>query len=595
MTTTEAFLWSISWFIFGPMAGAMLAQFMVRYVITEPIRKFAYRFGWGARYVLECVQCMYGWPALYITLFHEPIFLRWLLVARWEVWGVDVMWVPDKALSFLILWLLGVFWYKHTYPFVAAHAPKRRVARVEPLLKKKELPVEEYDLLIVGGGVVGCAIAYVAAAFSNFGRICLIESNKNFAMVNSSPDSNAETLHNGSTESNMTLAYALVMKRAARRMATFLERFAPHAFKKMHKILIGVGKKEIEKVEKRFAELSPHYAGLKLLRGSEIAEFEPMVVKGRKNPDEIVALLDPDGHAVDYQMTAHAFAERANEESRASGKTLTFYLGTRVRKITKEGEWYRILTKQKVFRARVAIVAAGPYSLIFAHMLGLGKKYVMMPISGVFWLASGWARGKIYAFQPEGIPVARAHADAAVYNLGVTRLGPTAMLLPLMIKNLWRTFFHFLQTGILSGRAIWAILKIMSSRKFLRFEIMNALSYLPFSIGKRVFLHTAARHIFPSMRSDDLHFSKGSGGIRPQLLNLETGKLEMGLGKIAGECILCVVTPSPGASKSLDSAVEDVRWAVEQLGGSHAFYEELFKKEFGETEPFEPITIARAA
>lgn len=583
--STEAFLWNLSWFIFGPMAGAMLAQCMVYYVITEPIRKSAYRLGWWARYLLECVQCMYGWPALYITFFHEPTFLRWLLGAHWEVSGVDIMWLPDKLVSFFILWLLGAFWYKHTYPFVAAHAPKRRVTKAEPILKKKELPVEEYDFLIVGGGVVGCAIAYVAAAFSSFGRICLLESNDNLAMVNSSPDSNAETLHNGSTESNMELSYALVMKRAARRMAIFLERYAPHAFKKMHKMLIGVGKKEIEKVEKRFAELSPYYTGIMLLRGNEIAEVEPMVMRGRGNPDEIVALLDSDGHAVDYQMAARAFSGRAHEESKASGKIFNLYVGTRVRKIRKEKEFYRVLTKQKIFRARVVIVAAGPYSLIFAHALGLGKKYVMMPISGAFWLAYGWARGKIYAFQPEGIPVARVHADAAVYDLGVTRLGPTAMLLPLMIKNLWRTFFHFLQTGILSPRALWAIVKVMSNRKFLRFEIENALSSLPL-IGKKVFLQTAARHIFPSMRSSDLHFGEGTGGIRPQLLNLETGKLEMGLGKIAGQRILCVVTPSPGASKSLDSAVEDVRWAVAELGGDFSFFEEKFKEEFNETEPF---------
>lgn len=596
MATTGDIWRSFFLLMFGSMAGAMVAMLFAKFLITEPLRKFAGRIDWRLRYLLECTLCLYGWPALYVAVLHEPRFLRWIFDARWEVWGVDFLWLPDKTLSFLILWFLGGLWYRLLYPFVERYAPKRHITRREPIFKRMAREVVEYDLLVVGGGVVGCAIVYVAAAFSNFKRICLIEANKGLAMVNSSPDSNAETLHNGSTESNMSLDYALTMRRAARRMAVFLERFAPHAFKRMHKMLIGVARGEVQRVVSRFEEFSPHYGDrLKLLRGIEIAEWEPKVMEGRRNPDEVVALLDPDGYAVDYQLTAKAFAERAREASATSGKTFDLFLGARARRIVKEGEWYRVVTKERVIRTRVLIVAAGPYSLVFAHALGLGRKFVMMMISGVFWVAREWARGKIYAFQPEGIPVARVHADAAVYNLLVTRLGPTAMLTPLMIKNLWRTFFHYLGTGIISFRATWAVVRVMLNIKFLKFEMQNALSYLPFSIGRYVFLTTAARHIFQAMQLCDLSFARGSGGIRPQLLNLETGKLEMGIGKVAGERILCVITPSPGASKSLDSAVEDVRWAVREMGGDCFFDEGKFLAEFGETGPLEDIKIRKEA
>lgn len=580
-------------FLWVPLGMTVFAVLIAKTWFFEGIRNLAGRlptvWGWdmgmGARYLLECVFCLCGWQSCIVTARHTlPIFVSVLGSPHFGVWifGYDWLEVFDFTLRWAMLWGICLIIYVPLWFFLDRIKPKRRINyRKEPLFKRKKLLVEEYDLLIVGGGVVGCAIAYVAAAFSNVKSIGLLEAQSDLATVNSNPDSNAETLHNGSTESNMVLEYALHMKRAARRMAKFLDKYAPHAFKRMHKMLLGVGCEEAKKVEARYEEFSSHYEGLRLLRGNEITEFEPMVMKGRKSPDEAVALLDLDGRAVDYQLTAQALVDQARKEAAASGKTFNLSLNTLTKRITKEGEGYRVVTKDKIFRARLVFVAAGPYSILFAHRLGLGEKYSILPIAGDFWRAYGWAVGKIYAFQPPGVPVARAHADAAVYDPRITRLGPTAMIVPLMIKRHWKTFFHYLDTKILTVPALRAVAKNLTRRQFVKFEIVNALSYLPL-IGKWVFLRTAARHIFPTMRYRDLHFAKGSGGIRPQLLNLETGEMEMGIGKIEGPRILCIVTPSPGASKSLDSAIDDVRWGTRQFRGEFLFDETRFKEEFDE-------------
>lgn len=79
-----------------------------------------------------------------------------------------------------------------------------------------------------------------------------------------------------------------------------------------------------------------------------------------------------------------------------------------------------------------------------------------------------------------------------------------------------------------------------------------------------------------------LRFGKGIGGLRPQVVDMETGSLLMGESKIIGDNIIFNTTPSPGASSSLRNAEKDARTIVGFLAGSGAFFdEEGFARDFG--------------
>lgn len=110
------------------------------------------------------------------------------------------------------------------------------------------------------------------------------------------------------------------------------------------------------------------------------------------------------------------------------------------------------------------------------------------------------------------------------------------------------------------------------------FALKNALYDIPI-LGKFLYL-SSIRKIIPSMKYRDLSFGKGLGGLRPQVIDMETGK--WGEPKIVGDNIIFVTTPSPGASSSLRNAEKDARMIVGFLEKREAFFdEEKFARDFG--------------
>ncbi|MGB7488368.1 MAG: hypothetical protein WA901_19400, partial [Phormidesmis sp.] len=107
--------------------------------------------------------------------------------------------------------------------------------------------------------------------------------------------------------------------------------------------------------------------------------------------------------------------------------------------------------------------------------------------------------------------------------------------------------------------------------------IMNFIYDIPI-IGKRLFIRKV-RTIVPSVQMKDLQFAKGYGGIRPQVVNLKTRKLEMGEAKISGRNILFNITPSPGASTCLQTAADSCRELMGFLGKKYRFDENKFSQD----------------
>ena len=120
---------------------------------------------------------------------------------------------------------------------------------------------------------------------------------------------------------------------------------------------------------------------------------------------------------------------------------------------------------------------------------------------------------------------------------------------------------------------------ILSDLTILRYILRNFLYDVPF-IGKRLFIREV-RRIVPSMQLRHLEYAKGYGGIRPQIVNMKTRKLELGEAKIAGDRILFNITPSPGASTCLQNAEEDAAKIMEFLGDGYHFDKERFLRDLG--------------
>ena len=91
------------------------------------------------------------------------------------------------------------------------------------------------------------------------------------------------------------------------------------------------------------------------------------------------------------------------------------------------------------------------------------------------------------------------------------------------------------------------------------------------------------KKIIPSIKLQDLSYAKGYGGVRPQVVNLNTQALEMGEAKIVGDQIIFNITPSPGASTCLQNALEDTQRLIDFLGEGYQFNRQQFLDDLSST------------
>lgn len=432
-----------------------------------------------------------------------------------------------------------------------------------------------YDIGIIGGGVTGTAIAY-ALTFTNVRSAILLEKNEDVALVNSNTLANAQTLHGGDTETNFGLEKALRMREAERVLAAFLEKFGQGSFLRLPKMALGIGKEEVGILAKRFDLIHSHYPTLKFLDWEGIEKVEPILLEGRNPRLPVAALYRPNGYAVDYHKLARCF----RGETLMTSDKIKFAFNIKTKKAVRKDGLFEIRTDGEVYKCRVLIAAAGPYSLLFAHSFGFAKDHTILPVEGDFYWANNKIKTKVYTVQNPKFPFAAPHVDPVVQRPDLMRFGPTVKMVPLMEIHQWSTFFDYMRTGIISERGIHAILNILDDPEMIRFVFKNAVYDIPF-LGKKSFLENAARKIIPSLKYSDLKFAKGAGGIRPQLVNTRTGKLEMGTGKFVGEGCIFNITPSPGASDCLRSAIGDVKKCMEFLGTGFRFDEDTFCQELG--------------
>jgi malate dehydrogenase (quinone) len=446
------------------------------------------------------------------------------------------------------------------------------------------------SVLIVGAGVTGTALAYTLSRFTNVKDILLIEKNSKVAQVNSHPLNNAQTSHDGSTETNYDLPHALKVKKAATALRRYIE--AKHdqtLSRKVRRMVIAITPEEISKLKQRYSEFKPYYPDLWLAYHPKLEEIEPNLMKGRPS-HTIMAMGSDEGHIVNYQELARRFVDdtcNINPEFK-----IRFNCGVeKIYRMTNNraefAGYYGIRTTDgNIFTADIVIFAAGPYSLYFAQKLGYGLVYGLLSVAGSFYDTGNWLNNKVYRMQVEGRPFAEIHGDPDILDMTKTRFGPTTKVLPLMERHHYNTFKDFMELPLLrTVRGVASLLKILWKRRLIWYVAKNILFDIPL-IGRWLFLQEVKK-VIPAMRFSNLKLRKGAGGIRPQIVNLKTMDLEMGDSSIVGDNIIFNTTPSPGASVCLGNAHRDAGRIVAFLnkaGGNFYFNEMKFREELGEAK-----------
>ena len=433
---------------------------------------------------------------------------------------------------------------------------------------------KHYEVIIIGGGITGSALAYVLAEFSGIKNIALLEKYEGLATLNSKASANSQTIHCGDIETNYDLQKATEVKRKADMIVKYCQK---HGYENKflfqgQKMALGVGESEIELIKDRFEKFKELYPYLQLFDKEELKKIEPKLVfdgRGEERAEDIVAMGVQSGvyTTIDYGAMANSFVQNAKN---VEGKTCDLYLNTEVQNITKVGDKLYIRTANRLsLSADFVVVDAGAHSLWLAHKMGLGQDLSTICIAGSFYLTKQkLLNGKVYMVQNPKLPFAALHGDPDLLAGGCTRFGPTALTLPKLERykgcRSVPEFFQSLNFDMDVAKVIWQNFGDSEVRDFL---IRNIGFEIPI-LGKKLFVKNA-RKIIPSIREEDIYYAKGFGGVRPQVISHSQKKLLLGEARIGeNPGIIFNMTPSPGATSCLGNALRDAKSACEYLGVS---------------------------
>ena len=433
---------------------------------------------------------------------------------------------------------------------------------------------KHYEVIIIGGGITGSALAYVLAEFSGIKNIALLEKYEGLATLNSKASANSQTIHCGDIETNYDLQKATEVKRKADMIVKYCQK---HGYENKflfqgQKMALGVGESEVELIKERFEKFKELYPYLQLFDKEELKKIEPKLVfdgRGEERAEDIIAMGVQSGvyTTIDYGAMANSFVQNAKN---VEGKTCDLYLNTEVQNITKVGDKFYIRTANRLsLSADFVVVDAGAHSLWLAHKMGLGQDLSTICIAGSFYLTKQkLLNGKVYMMQNPKLPFAALHGDPDLLADGCTRFGPTALTLPKLERykgcRSVPEFFQSLNFDMDVAKVIWQNFGDSEVRDFL---IRNIGFEIPI-LGKKLFVKNA-RKIIPSIREEDIYYAKGFGGVRPQVISHSQKKLILGEARIGeNPGIIFNMTPSPGATSCLGNALRDAKSACEYLGVS---------------------------
>lgn len=425
----------------------------------------------------------------------------------------------------------------------------------------------QYDLLIVGAGVSGTALLYLAAKYTDIEHIGLLEKYAAPARVNSLPSNNSQTLHCGDIETNYSLEKALKVQRAANMLRNYAtsQQDSHHIIFKYPKMVLGVGKEECQQLRDRFKLFKPHYPKLRLLDKKAIAKIEPHVALNGQGfrQDEIVALGSTDEYtAVNFEALSRSFVRQAEL---TPDKQIDIHYNQLTTHITVEDNRFLVETNGTCYQTKALVVCAGGHSLKLAHDLGYGLNYSCLPIAGSYYFTPHLLNGKVYTVQNDALPFAAIHGDPDVLVPGQTRFGPTALVLPILERYNIRSMPDFLRVFQFDRRVAKVLWELIADKEIRNYMLRNMLFEIPI-IRSMLFLRDVQK-IIPSLKLRDLKFADKVGGIRPQLIDKDHGQLLLGEAKIdTGIGAIFNMTPSPGGTSCLENAEIDIRKVVNYLG-----------------------------
>ncbi|MEL6272127.1 MAG: L-2-hydroxyglutarate oxidase [Chloroflexota bacterium] len=392
---------------------------------------------------------------------------------------------------------------------------------------------QQFDAVIVGGGIVGLATARELSLQNPGWSIAVIEKEPEIATHQSGH--NSGVIHAGIYYKTGSLKAKLCVAGRAAAIEYMEQKGIPYRL--CGKLIVALDDSELERLHDLYERgTSNNVPGLELVGPERMAEIEPCVVG-------VKAIWSPGTGVADWRQVALAYADDVREQG---GRIIT---DCKLLELAQRGGKTILKTTQGDYEADLVITCAGLYS---DRIAGERDETRIVPFRGSYYVlgdrANSMVNGLIYPVPDPAFPFLGVHFTRTLQD--EVWVGPNAVL-------------AFAREGydrwqINPGEVAETLTFPGFWKLATTYWRMGALEmYRDFV--KSAYVKTAQAYI-PSLTADDL--LPGPAGVRAQALRRDGSMVKDFLIKHDGDIHHVQNAPSPAATSSLEIA----RYITREVG-----------------------------
>ena len=387
------------------------------------------------------------------------------------------------------------------------------------------IPSQSFDVIVIGGGIVGLASAYSVLEQNAGLRLVVIEKENTLAAHQTGR--NSGVIHSGLyyipgslKAQNCRNGYKLLLEFCAKEEITY---------EICGKIVVATKTEEFSRLEELAIRGKANgLSRIRHLSESEIKDHEPHCA-GRRG------LFVPETGIIDYKQMCEKLAVRIT----ALGGEIR--LGEKIESISSSLGRQRVSTSHSSYDSKVVVVCAGLQADRLASKMDRNLDLRILPFRGEYFSlkpsAQKLVKNLIYPTPDPAFPFLGVHFTRMID--GSIECGPNAVL-ALAREGYLKTDF--------SIRDIWETITWPGFRHVARRHWRTGLGESKRSIFKSAFV-TALQRLVPEITKDDL--VPAAAGIRAQACSRDGGLLDDFEIRTIGSTVHICNAPSPAATASL--------------------------------------------
>ncbi len=381
-----------------------------------------------------------------------------------------------------------------------------------------------YDIVIVGGGIVGLATAMLLGQRHPHARLCVLE--KEPALAAHQTGRNSGVIHSGIYYKPGSLK-ARFAREGNRSLVAFCERHGIQ-YEICGKVIVATSAAELSRLDQLYARGLANGLHIRKIDRTELRAIEPYVAG-------VAAIHVPGAGIVDYRQVARTYARLFLEQ----GGELR--LNTRVESLHERGDHITIGTNSGEITTRWLVNCAGLHSDRIARLHGVATNARIVPFRGEYYELKPekrhLVRNLIYPVPNPSFPFLGVHFTRMIG--GDVHAGPNAVL------SLKREGYTKREVN---GRDIVDIFTFPGFWRLARRYWRDGAQEVIRSFSKRAFVRSL-QQLIPSIHSDDLVPS--AAGVRAQALLCDGSLVDDFLIVAHGRALHVLNAPSPAATASL--------------------------------------------